>query len=372
MSYKCFENVRGILGFGCMRLPMKDGAVDAKQFCEMTDRFIEEGFNYFDTAHGYIGGKSETAIRECVSKRHSRDSFILTDKLTENYFNSREDIVPFFESQLKACGVDYFDFYLMHAQHAGNYEKYKACEAYKTAFELKKAGKVKYVGLSFHDRAEVLDRILTENPDVDAVQIQFNYLDYEDSGVQSRLCYEVCRKHDKPVIVMEPVRGGRLAVLPKPAAQIYASLSDKSAASYALRFVAGFEGIKMILSGMSNNAQMEDNIKTMKNPEPLSEKEKEALGKVLSILRTKGVISCTGCGYCVAGCPAGINIPEIFACMNAKTIYNEDATERFEKLLSNSSKPSYCVECGQCESACPQHLKIRELMKTAAQALEKN
>lgn len=361
-----------MLGFGCMRLPMKDREIDAKQFCEMTDKFISEGFNYFDTAHGYIGGKSETAIRECVSKRHDRDSFILTDKLTENYFNSQEEIIPFFESQLKACGVEYFDFYLMHAQHAGNYEKYKACKAYETALELKKSGRVRYVGLSFHDKAKVLDRILTENPEVDAVQIQFNYLDYEDGGVQSRLCYEVCRKHDKPVIVMEPVRGGRLAVLPKPAAQIFSSLSDKSAASYALRFAAGFEGIKMVLSGMSNNAQMDDNIATMKNFTPLSAEERAALEKVLAILKTKGVISCTACGYCVAGCPAGINIPEVFACMNAKTIYNEDPSERFSELLKTSAKPSYCVECGQCESACPQHLKIRELLKTAAAALEGN
>ena len=205
------ENLFGIkknFGFGCMRLPMIGEEVDIEQTKVMVDKFLEAGFNYFDTAHGYIQGKSELAVRECLAKRYPRESYMLTNKLTGNYFNKEEDIRPLFESQLEACGVEYFDFYLMHAQNATNFEKFKACRAYETAFELKKEGKVKHVGFSFHDSAEVLDKIISTYPEIEAVQIQFNYLDYEDATVESRKCYEVCRKHQKPIIVMEPVKGG--------------------------------------------------------------------------------------------------------------------------------------------------------------------
>ncbi len=204
-------------GFGCMRLPMNGDEVDYKEFSQMVDTFLEEGFHYFDTAHGYLDGKSETALRECLTKRYPRERYLLTNKLTTNFFNKEEEIRPFFESQLKACGVDYFDYYLMHAQNAEVYKKYKNCRAYEAAQELKAEGRVRHVGISFHDKAEVLDMILTEHPEIEAVQIQFNYVDYEDAGIQSRLCYEVCRKHNKPVIVMEPVKGGNLVNLPEEA-----------------------------------------------------------------------------------------------------------------------------------------------------------
>lgn len=200
------ENIKKNFGFGCMRLPMNGSEVDTEETCRMVDVFLEAGFNYFDTAHGYIQGKSELALKECLTGRYPRDHYILTDKLTDFYFKKEEDIRPFFESQLQACGVDYFDFYLMHAQNAENYKFFKSCHAYENAFALKKEGKIRHVGISFHDTAEVLDRILTEYPEVEVVQIQFNYLDYDDPAVQSRLCYEVCRKHNKPVLVMEPVR----------------------------------------------------------------------------------------------------------------------------------------------------------------------
>lgn len=213
----CFENVKKNFGFGCMRLPMKDGEVDKAEMCRMVDAFLARGFNYFDTAHGYLGGKGEIAVRECLAERYPRDAFILTDKLTGSYFHSEADIRPFFESQLKACGVEYFDFYLMHSQNKEIFEKFRACNAYETAFALKEEGKVRHVGLSFHDRAEVLDEILTAYPQVEVVQIQLNYVDFEDAAIQSRLCYEVCRKHGKPIIVMEPVKGGTLVNLPEDA-----------------------------------------------------------------------------------------------------------------------------------------------------------
>lgn len=202
-----FSEIKKNFGFGCMRLPMKGGEIDYDETKKMVDCFLENGFNYFDTAHGYLNTKSEIAVRECLTKRYPRDKYILADKLTEPYFKTEADVRPFFESQLEACGVEYFDFYLMHAQCASNFGHFKKCRAYEQAFELKKEGKVRHVALSFHDTADVLDKILTEYPDVEAVQIQLNYLDFDDPAVQSKKCYDVCRKHNKPVIVMEPVKG---------------------------------------------------------------------------------------------------------------------------------------------------------------------
>lgn len=352
MNY--FENVKKNFGFGCMRLPMNGEEVDLKEFSQMVDDFIAEGFNYFDTAQGYIGGKSEIAVREGLTKRYPRDKYILTDKLTGTFFNKEEDIRPFFESQLAACGVDYFDFYLMHAQNKSVFEKFKKCRAYETAFELKAEGKVKHVGLSFHDSADVLDKILTEYPQVEVVQIQLNYVDFDDPSVQSEKCYQVCRKHDKPVIVMEPVKGG-------------------SPASYAIRFAAGFEGIFMVLSGMSNTEQMKDNLSYMKDFKPLDEKEMAAVDKVCEIIRSKNLIPCTSCGYCTDGCPKHISIPDLFSCMNAKRAYHDWIADYYygEVYTKHNSKASDCIGCGKCEKICPQHLPVRQLLKDVAKEFEK-
>ena len=214
------ENIKKNFGFGCMRLPLKDGEVDLAETSRMVDYFLEQGFNYFDTAHGYLQGRSETALKACLTSRHPRDSYILTDKLTGTFFKTEADIRPFFQSQLEACGVDYFDFYLMHAQSAMFYQHFKKCRAYETAFALKAEGKIKHVGISFHDHAEVLEQILTDYPEIEVVQIQFNYVDYDDPAVQSRKCYEVCRRHGKPVLVMEPVKGGNLVNLPEEARKV--------------------------------------------------------------------------------------------------------------------------------------------------------
>ena len=367
-----FENVHKNFGFGCMRLPMKGSEVDYAEFERMVDAFLAEGFNYFDTAHGYLSGKSETALRDCLVKRHPRESFILTDKLTESYFQKEEDIRPFFESQLKACGVEYFDFYLMHAQSRENFEKFRRCRAYETAFDLKKEGKIRHVGISFHDTAEMLERILTQYPQIEVVQIQFNYLDYEDPAVQSRKCYEVCRKHNKPVIVMEPVKGGNLVNLPEDAKAIYARLGTASPASYAIRFAAGFEGMFMVLSGMSNMAQMQDNLSYMKDFRPLDEAEMQAVGEVRDILRSMRLISCTACRYCTDGCPKHISIPDLFSCMNAKVGYHDWSAGFFyrEVFTKNNGKASECIGCGKCERSCPQHLPIRSLLKDVAKEFE--
>ena len=368
-----FENVHKNFGFGCMRLPMKGSEVDYAEFERMVDAFLAEGFNYFDTAHGYLSGKSETALRDCLVKRHPRESFILTDKLTEPYFQKEEDIRPFFERQLKACGVEYFDFYLMHAQSRENFEKFRRCRAYETAFDLKKEGKIRHVGISFHDTAEMLERILTQYPQIEVVQIQFNYLDYEDPAVQSRKCYEVCRKHNKPVIVMEPAKGGNLVNLPEDAKAVYARLGMASPASYAIRFAAGFEGMFMVLSGMSNMAQMQDNLSYMKDFRPLDEAERTAVGEVRDILRSMRLISCTACRYCTDGCPKHISIPDLFSCMNAKVGYHDWSAGFFyrEVFTKNNGKASDCIGCGKCEKSCPQHLPIRSLLKDVAREFEK-
>ena len=366
-----FPELKKKLGFGCMRLPMVNGEVDLEECNKMVDAFLAEGFNYFDTAHGYIDGKSEIAIRECLSKRHKREEFILTDKLSDNFFNSTEDIEPMVRTELEACGVEYFDFLLMHAQGHWNYDKYKKFHAYEEAVRLKEMGLVRHVGISFHDSPEMLDMILNENPMVEVVQLQFNYLDYEDAGVRSRQCYEVCVKHNLPVLVMEPVRGGRLALLPKAAASVYEELGDLSPASYAIRFAAGFENIVMVLSGMSNMQQMMDNLSYMKDFVPLSAREQEAVWKVNDILHNQNVIPCTACRYCVAGCPKQIPIPDIFAIMNRKELEPGcDGVAEYKAAVFGCGMASACLACGKCEQACPQHIEIREKLKKAAELFE--
>lgn len=247
--------------------------------------------------------------------------------------------------------MDDFDFYLMHAQSMKNFEHFKACRAYETAFALKAEGKVRHVGISFHDSAEMLDRILTEYPQLEAVQLQFNYVDYDDPAVQSRRCYEVCRKHGKPVIVMEPVKGGNLADLPEDAAAVLDALHGGSSASYAIRFAAGFPGIRMVLSGMSDLRQVEDNIAFMRDFKPLDETELAAVKRVQEIFRSKSLIPCTACRYCTAGCPQHISIPDLFAVMNAKQIHRDWNADYYydETYTKSGGRASDCIRCGKCE-----------------------
>ncbi len=369
---KTFKEVKKNFGFGCMRLPMVNGEVDRDQFDKMVDAFISAGFNYFDTAHGYLKGMSETALKASLTSRYPRDAYVLTDKLSSNHFTCESDIRPLFESQLEACGVDYFDFYLMHAQGAKVFEQYRACRAYETAIELKKEGKIHHLGISFHDSAEVLDMILSTYPEIEIVQIQFNYIDFEDEGVQSRKCYEVCRKHGKPVIVMEPVKGGSLVTLPDEAGAILDSLNGGSHASYAIRFAASFEGIEMVLSGMGDMDMVNDNISYMKDFKPLSAAEKEAIDKVVTIVRAQPLISCTDCKYCTERCPKNIPIPSLFSCMNDRIkLNNWRAGYFYGKHTANGGRASECIECGACEAACPQKLPIRALLKQVSAEFDK-
>lgn len=374
MNNKYFPEIKGSFGFGMMRLPMTEGEnpdVNYEMTNQMIDRFIESGFNYFDTAHGYLEGRSEIAVGRCLSARHSRDEYLLANKLTNDYFKTQEDIRPFFMSQLETCGVEYFDFYLIHAVDKTNYKKFSECKAYEEALKLKEEGYIKHLGMSYHDSADFLDSVLAEHPEVEFVQLQLNYIDFDDAVVQSRKCLEVCNRYGKPVSVMEPVRGGSLANLPENGQAVIKELGDASAASYALRFAAGCEGVYVTLSGMSDVSQMEDNIATMKVATHLDDKEKEALARISEIFRTPDFIPCTACHYCTAGCPSKINIPGIFAAMNQKSMFGGwNANFYYKKAIVDAS-PSDCIKCGLCEGSCPQHLEIRNLLEKAIEVFEK-
>jgi len=350
-----FPEIKKNFGFGCMRLPMVGDKVDIPQTTKMVDTFLARGFNYFDTAHGYIGGQSETALKQCLTSRHPRESYILTNKLSGNFFKTAEEVRPLVQQQLDACGVEYFDFFLMHAMNASGHQRYLDLGCYDIAQELKAEGKIRHMGISFHDTAEVLDNILTDRPDIEIVQIQYNYVDYDDPIIQSKQCYEVCKKHNKPVIVMEPVKGGSLVNLPQKALD----LMKDCPASYAIRFAADPENMVMVLSGMSTQEQMEDNLRYMENYQHLTQEDKDIIDRVRTIYQGQHRIPCTACRYCVDGCPAGIPIPDLFAAFNEFRQEKRTDTDGF-------SKAAECVECGQCEDICPQKLSIRELLKEVA------
>lgn len=362
------------LGFGCMRLPLlsgADGPVDQAQFNRMVDAFLAAGFHYFDTAHGYLGGKSETALREGLVKRYPRQAYVLTDKLTGSFFETEAEIRPLFARQLAATGVDYFDYYLMHALTAEQYQKFTACNAFDVAKQLKEEGKVRHLGISFHDKPAVLEQILTEHPEVEVVQIQLNYADYDDPSIESGAVYEVCHKFAKPVIVMEPVKGGGLADLPPQAQEVLAGLHGGSPASYAVRYAASFEGVIMVLSGMSTYEQLVENTGYMKDFQPLTPAEHAAVARVRDILKRQDTIPCTACRYCVDGCPQQILIPDLFACMNAKKQFRDwNSNFYYNVSTTGHGRAGSCIGCGKCEHACPQHLPIRSLLREVAAAFE--
>ena len=370
-----FDKTKGRLGFGCMRLPTVNEEIDIPKFSEMVDVFIAAGFNYFDTAHGYHGGRSEGALREALTSRYPREAYVIADKLSTFHFEREEEIRPLFLKQLSALGVDYIDFYLMHSQNTALYEKYTRARAYEIAAELKREGKIRHLGISFHDKASLLDRILTEHPEIELVQIQFNYADYENPAVESRACYEVCRKHGKPIVVMEPVKGGTLAKVPERVENLFRQArSDASVASWAIRFAASCEGVFMVLSGMSNMDQLSDNMGYMEHFEPMSDAEKALLPIAVKIIYEDIAVACTGCGYCVEGCPKGINIPKYFDLYNAdKHSENRDFSLQavyYENLTQTYGKASDCIRCKKCEKSCPQHIHIADALKQVAAAFE--
>ncbi len=360
-----------------MRLPQLDGSasnIDVEQVKKMVDMFIERGFTYFDTAWMYCGFTSENVAKTALVDRYPRDKFTLATKLHAGFFNSLEDRDKVFDAQLEKTGAGYFDYYLLHGVEADMYPKYEKFDCFNWLLDKKAKGLVKHAGFSFHDTPELLDEILTKHSEMEFVQLQINYLDWESEWVHSRACYEVARKHGTPIIVMEPVKGGTLANVPESAEKLFKAHSpEMSVSSWAIRFAASLDGVMTVLSGMSNLAQMEDNLSYMEDFKPLSEEEKALCFKAADIINSKIAISCTGCSYCTEGCPQHIAIPQYFS------LYNEDMRERLDEkgwtvnysnydiLNAKFGKASDCIACGQCESVCPQHLPIIDNLKKVSE-----
>lgn len=368
------------LGFGFMRLPLLDeqdrSKVDLEQVKKMVDIYMERGFTYFDTAHRYHDEMSEPTLREALVKRYPRESYILTDKITLNYIKKTEDQESFFKNQLKICGVEYFDNYLVHNMGAAWYEAAKKFNTFEFIQCMKEKGIVKQTGFSFHDTPEVLEEILNDHPEIDIVQLQINYLDWEDGGIQSKKCYEIARKHGKSVVVMEPIKGGNLIQIPdKVKTLLNAYNPDASLASWAIRFAASHDDILAVLSGMSSLEQLEDNTSYMQNFKPLTDGEFELLKKAADIIRSNTAIACTNCRYCTTECPKKIAIPNYFEIYNnMKRLHNVgyvvNQQNYYINLIQTYGKPSDCIKCGVCEKNCPQHLKIRNLLEQISETFE--
>ena len=337
--------------------------MDQAEFNRMIDAFIQGGFNYFDTAHGYIDGKSETAIRDCLAARYPRSEYVLANKLSDWFFESEAEVRPFFEQQLAICGVEYFDFYLFHALNRKSYAKHKRCNSFEIVKQLKEAGKIRHIAMSFHDTADVLDLILSEQPDIEVVQLQINYLDYDDPTVQSQACYEVAEKHGKKVIVMEPVKGGALVNLPPPAAELLDQLEGGSHVSYALRYAASYPAVFMVLSGMGNMDMMRENMTTMHPFKPLTQAERRATDRVREIIRQYNQIPCTKCRYCAEVCPMQVPIDQLFAVYNEYALAKENEENTVRKLAAFDVTAADCIKCGKCEAICPQSIAIRDRLE---------
>lgn len=361
------------LGFGLMRLPKKGLHTDIEQVKHMVDLFIEAGFTYFDTAFVYLG--SEAAIKKALVDRYPREAYTLATKLNAMLAASEKSAKNQFYTSLERTGAQYFDYYLLHALMKNNYSKYDKFHLWDFVEEQKEKGLIKHLGFSFHAGPELLDQLLKEHPDVDFVQLQINYADWENPSVTARANYEVARKHGKPIVVMEPVKGGNLANPPEEVKKLLKEYRpDMSYASWAIRFVASLDGIITVLSGMSNTEQMEDNLSYMKAFQPLNEEEQKIIQEVQRILGKSSTIPCTACHYCTEGCPKNIPIPEIFSAMN-KQLGNGQMAEAaldYKKATDSAGRASDCINCKQCERACPQHIEITDCLGRCAEILERN
>lgn len=367
------------LGFGCMRLPLLDlknkSSVDIEQMKRMVDIFIEQGFCYFDTAYMYHNFKSEIFLRETLVERYPREKFLIATKMPVSFLQSKEDVEKIFDEQLKKCGVEYFDYYLLHNLNRRSFETAKKFNCFEFIKQKKAEGKIHHLAFSYHDQAEMLDEILTTHPEFELVQLQINYLDWESPSVQSRKCYETALKHKKKIIVMEPVKGGILARVPPSVEKIFKDFSpDKSPASWAIRFAASQKDVFIVLSGMSSLPQLEDNLSYMKNFKPLNETESNIIKQVTEIINSTIAIPCTSCGYCVRNCPQNIAIPEYFTLYNSYFRAHGDKKVNFffneRNYYANytkNGKASECLACHQCERICPQNIEIVTWMKKVAE-----
>lgn len=361
------------LGFGLMRLPKDEqGHIIQEKVNVMVDGYMKRGFTYFDTAYVYDG--SEEAFRKGVVERYDRDSYTIANKLPAWLLKDEKDVERIFQESLERCGVDYFDFYLLHSVEESHYPTYEKYKCFDFLEEMKKQGKIKHIGFSYHDNAQLLDQILTEHPEIEFVQLQLNYLDWHNDVIQSKKNYEVATKHHKPVIVMEPVKGGTLASFPENIEKIYKDYApENSIASWALRYIGSLDGVMTILSGMTTKEQMEDNLNTFSHFKKMTDEEYQLVEKVTHLVLSNPVIPCTKCRYCVPGCPMKIEIPELFTAYNSQKIYGESS--RYKTYYKNHStngknKASACVGCKQCENVCPQHLKITDYLKEVTKEFE--
>lgn len=367
------------LGFGTMRLPLMDEtnqkSIDMKHFELMIDTFLEKGFTYFDTAYMYHTYRSEIAVREALVKRHPRNSFTLADKLPVGMLTSEEALEKTFNEQLEKCGVDYFDYYMLHNITNESYENVKSTNAFAFIRRKKSEGKIKKIGFSFHSSAELLEEIINLNPGMDFVQLQINYLDWDNESIQSGKCYETATRHHLPVIVMEPIKGGTLADIEDEASEILKKREPElSIASWAIRYVASLENVFMVLSGMSDINQLNDNTTFMSHFKPFEKEDYQAINQVIDIINKSISIPCTACRYCTDGCPLSIAIPEYFALYNSeKQSLNKGFSTQsvyYENLIKTHGRASECIECGQCEAICPQHIDIINQLKNVASIFE--
>ena len=365
------------LGFGFMRLPLTDpdnkASIDIELTKKLVDEFLSRGFTYFDTAWPYCAFNSENALRETLVERHPRESFTIATKLHCAFLETKDDRDRIFNEQLRKTGAGYFDYYLLHAVNSSYYPKYTELDCFSWLAEKKKEGIVKNIGFSFHDSAEMLDKILTEHPEVDFVQLQINYLDWDSERVQSEKCYKVARSHGKPIVIMEPVKGGALANVPEDVEKMFREHApDRSVPSWAIRYAAGLDGVFMVLSGMSDMTQLLDNTGYMQNFTPLDEKERELVREAAKMIRRSIAIPCTACSYCTDGCPMNIPIPDYF------TLYNADkkkdyrpSRDKYDATSNGKGLASECIACGQCEGVCPQKLPIIENLKKVSMHFER-
>ncbi len=369
------------LGFGMMRLPLtdksKEDSIDLSLLQKMVDSFIERGFTYFDTAWMYCGGKSENAVKEVLATKHPRDTYTVTSKLPNYLLKCLDDRDKVLNEQLNKTGLEYFDYYLLHDINHNSIKNFEKYDCFNWIIEKKNQGLVKHIGFSFHAGPELLDKLLTEHPEMEFVQLQINYLDWESAGVQSRACYEVALKHNKPIIVMEPVKGGTLANVPESVEGMFKSREpDMSAASWAIRFAASLKNVWLVLSGMSDMAQLNDNMDYMSDFKPLTDEEISLCHKAADIINGNIAIPCTGCSYCTVDCPKNIPIPKYFSLYNNEIKENKTKNWTVESAYYNSlcadfGKASDCIKCGKCELMCPQHLPIRKHLEEAAELFGK-